>query len=115
MCISGSIGGELSFILPMGWPLQFLLFFALSVLLLFLGHKYFRQDLNGDDDSDLNDRAKSMVDMRVKAVADFETGQGRVQVGDSQWRASMKDGNAASGDELRVVEVKGTTLIVTPV
>lgn len=109
------IVGVLSFIFPMGWPVQLFLFFALSVLLLFLGHKYFRKAINGDENSDLNDRAKTMVGMRVKAVADFETGQGRVQVGDSQWRASMADGDAASGDELRVVEVKGTTLIVTPI
>ena len=108
------IVGVLTFILPIGWQFQLLLFFALSVLLLILGHKYFRVAMNGDDDSDLNDRAKTMVGMRVKAVADFETGRGRVQVGDSQWRATMLNGNATLGDELRVVEVKGTTLIVTP-
>lgn len=107
------IVGVLSFILPIGWPIQFLLFFALSVVLLVLGHKYFRPRMNGDESSDLNDRAKTMVGMRVKAVADFETGRGRVQVGDTQWRASMDNGDAVSGEELKVVEVKGTTLIVT--
>ena len=107
------IVGVLSFILPIGWPIQFLLFFALSVVLLVLGHKYFRPRMNGDENSDLNDRAKTMVGMRVKAVADFETGRGRVQVGDTQWRASMDNGDAVSGEELKVVEVKGTTLIVT--
>ncbi|MEP6342353.1 MAG: NfeD family protein [Maricaulaceae bacterium] len=106
--------GLLTFVLPIGWQLQFLLFFVLSVLLLILGHKYGRKLSDGDDDSDLNDRAKTMIGMRVKAVADFETGQGRVQVGDSQWRASMLKGDAILGDELRVVEVKGTTLVVTP-
>lgn len=107
--------GLLAFIpIGLGWQLQFLLFFVLSVLFLILGHKYGRKLSDGDDDSDLNDRAKTMIGMRVKAVADFETGRGRVQVGDSQWRATMSTGDAVLGDELRVVEVKGTTLIVTP-
>jgi len=108
------IVGVLAFILPIGWPLQFLLFFALSIALLIAGHKYFRPNMMGEEDSDLNDRAKSMVGMRVKAVADFETGQGRVQVGDTQWRAAMDEGSAVSGQELRVASVKGTTLMVVP-
>ena len=56
-----------------------------------------------------------MRGMRVKAVADFDTGRGRVHVGDSQWRASMDVGNAKAGDELRVLSVKGTTLTVEPI
>ena len=55
-----------------------------------------------------------MVGMRVKALADFETGLGRVQVGDTQWRAEMESGNASAGQELRVLSVKGTTLMVEP-
>jgi membrane protein implicated in regulation of membrane protease activity len=106
------IVGVLAFILPIGWPLQFLLFFALSIALLIAGHKYFRPNMMGEEDSDLNDRAKSMIGMRVKAVADFETGQGRVHVGDTQWRAAMDMGHAKAGQELRVLSVKGTTLMV---
>ena len=113
---SALIVGVLSLILPIGWPLQFLLFFVLSIVLLILGHKYFRpRMMAGDENSDLNDRAKSMIGMRVKAIADFETGLGRVQVGDTQWRAEMDAGNAASGAELRIVSVKCTTLIVEAV
>ncbi len=107
------IVGVLAFFIPViGWPVQFLLFFVLSVGLLIAGHKYFRPNMMGQEDSDLNDRAKSMVGMRVKAIADFETGQGRVQVGDTQWRAAMDTGTAKAGDELRVSSVKGTTLMV---
>lgn len=108
------IVGLLAFILPIGWPIQFALFFALSLMLLVAGHKYFRPNMMDQEDSGLNDRAKSMIGMRVKAAADFETGQGRVQVGDTQWRATMEHGNASAGDELKVASVKGTTLIVVP-
>ncbi|WP_371397689.1 NfeD family protein [Fretibacter rubidus] len=103
--------GVFAFVLPIGWEMQFLLFFILSTVLLVFGHVYVRPRVKGGEPSDLNDRARAMVGMRVKAIADFETGQGRVQVGDTQWRARLEDGNAKSGDELRVVHVDGTTLV----
>ena len=108
------IVGLLTLLLPLGWPLQLSLFFVLSIVLLVVGHKYFRPRVIGAEDSDLNDRAKSMVGMRVKAIADFDTGRGRVQVGDTQWRAEMETGNASEGQELRIASVRGTTLIVEP-
>ncbi len=106
------IVGVVAFILPLSWTMQFLLFFILSAVLLVVGHKYVRPKLDTGIPSDLNDRAQSMVGMRVKAIADFETGLGRVQVGDTQWRASIADGTAKAGQELRVLSVKGTTLQV---
>jgi len=102
------------FILPLGWSMQFLLFFILSTALLIYGHKVLKPQMKGGEPSDLNDRARSMQGMRVRAIADFETGRGRVQVGDTQWRASMETGDAKAGDELRVISVKGTTLQVEP-
>jgi len=55
-----------------------------------------------------------MIGIRVRAIGDFELGEGRVQVGDTQWRARINEGNPNSGDELKVLSVKGTTLIVEP-
>ncbi len=109
------IVGLVSLILPIGPEMQFLLFAIITVALLFVGHKYVRPRVQGGEPSDLNDRARSMVGMRVKAVADFDTGRGRVIVGDTQWRASMEEGNAKGGDELKVMSVKGTTLTVEPI
>ncbi len=110
--VAALIVGILVFVLPLGWEMQFLLFFLISVVLLFVGHKYFRPMMQGGEPSDLNDRGRSMIGMRVKAIADFDTGRGRVQVGDTQWQATMEHGDAAEGDELRVVAIKGATLIV---
>lgn len=110
--VAALIVGVIVFVLPLAWEMQFLLFFLLSAILLVAGHKYVRPKMKGGEPSDLNDRARSMIGMRVKAVADFETGLGRVHVGDTQWRASISEGNPSAGDELRVVSVKGTTLQV---
>lgn len=100
------------FILPLGWELQLIIFFILSTLLLVAGHFYLKPKFKSGEPSDLNDRARSMIGARVKAVTDFDLGRGRVQVGDSQWSAAMQDGTAKIGDELRVMEVKGVTLWV---
>jgi len=113
--VAALIVGIITFVLPLGWEMQFLLFFILSAILLVVGHKVIRPKMKGGEPSDLNDRARTMVGMRVKAVANFETGLGRVQVGDTQWRASIHDGNPEAGSELRVISVKGTTLQVEAV
>ena len=107
--------GVVVFILPLSWTMQLLLFAILASLFLVLGHKYVRPKMKGGEPSDLNDRARSMVGMRVKAVSDFETGLGRVHVGDTQWRAKIANGDVKAGDELRVISVKGVTLNVEPV
>ena len=113
--VAALIVGLVAFVLPLAWEMQFLLFSILSAVLLVVGHKFVRPKMKGGEPSDLNDRARSMVGMRVRAVADFDTGLGRVQVGDTQWRASIHDGNPSAGSELRVISVKGTTLQVEAV
>ncbi len=112
--VAALIVGVLVFVLPLAWEMQFLLFFLIGTVLLFAGHKYFQPMMKGGEPSDLNDRARSMVGRRVKAVTNFETGRGRVQVGDTQWQAMMEKGEPAIGDELKIVAVEGTTLKVEP-
>lgn len=112
--VAALIMAAIVFVLPLGWELQFLLFFVLSTALLLVGHFYLRPKVKGGEPSDLNDRGRAMIGQRVKAVSDFDIGRGRVHVGDTQWSAAMKEGDAKAGDELRVVKVKGATLWVEP-
>ena len=112
--IAALLVGVLAFILPFSWEMQFLLFFIISAVLLVVGHKFVRPKMDGGEPSDLNDRALSMIGLRVRAIADFELGEGRVQVGDTQWRARAAAGNPAANEELVVLSVKGTTLNVEP-
>lgn len=111
--IAALLVGVVVFILPMfGWEMQFLMFFLLATALLIVGHTHFRPKMKGGEPSDLNDRARSMVGHRVRALADFDRGEGRVQHGDTQWRARISNGDPKAGDELRIVSVDGTTLTV---
>jgi len=112
--LAALVVGVLALTSMFGWEMQFVLFFLISAVLLVVGHTHVRPRMKGGEPSDLNDRARSLLGLRVEAVTDFELGQGRVQVGDTQWRARIKEGNPKAGSELQVKSVKGTTLIVEP-
>lgn len=103
------------FIVPLGWTMQLTLFAILSVIGLVLGEKYLRPRLDKGEDEGLNDLNASMAGRRVFAIGDFAAGEGRVKVGDTEWRARLYDGNAKAGDELRITGVEGATLHVETV
>lgn len=96
----------------MGWELQMLLFFLLSITTLVLGRTHLQKLVKGGEPSDLNDPGKAMIGRQVKAAADFSGTEGRVNVGDTQWSARLEIGTAVAGDLLRVQSVEGATLIV---
>ena len=79
------------FILPLAWEIQFLLFAVLSIILLFVGHFYLRPLMKSDEPSDTNNPVRTMVGRRVVAFSDFDNGEGRVTVGDTQWKAANHD------------------------
>ena len=102
------------FILPLAWEIQFLLFAVLSIILLFVGHFYLRPLMKSDEPSDTNNPVRTMVGRRVVAFSDFDNGEGRVTVGDTQWKASSDAENLKTGDKLVITSVVGATLIVEP-
>lgn len=111
--VSALMVGLLLFIAPgMGWEWQMLLFFLLSITTLVLGRTHLQKIVKGGEPSDLNDPGKAMIGRQVKAVADFNGIEGRVNVGDTQWLARLDIGTAMAGDLLRVQSVEGATLIV---
>lgn len=113
--VSALAVGILLFIAPgMGWELQMLLFFLLSVTTLVLGRTHLQKLVKGGEPSDLNDPGNAMIGRQVKAAADFSGTEGRVDVGDTQWSARLEIGTAMAGDLLHVQAVEGATLIVSP-
>jgi len=102
------------FLLPLSWEMQFIAFSVISVILLVVGHFYIRPILKSGEPSDVNDPSRSMLGRRVIAFSDFENGNGRVTVGDTQWKAATSKGEPVVGDKLVITAVKGATLIVEP-
>ena len=95
----------------LAWETDLVLFFLLSTALLVFAHFVIKPRMKGEAADGLNEPAHALVGRRVKALADFSTGEGRVQLGDTQWRASSDD-HIEAGEELVVVGVEGSTLRV---
>ena len=104
----------LAFLIPMSWEMQFILFFILSIVLLYAGHRYLRPLMKSGEPTEVNDPSQAMLGRRVVAFSDFESGHGRVTVGDTQWSANTDGDDPKKGDRLVVTSVAGTTLIVEP-
>ncbi|WP_298915176.1 NfeD family protein [uncultured Algimonas sp.] len=116
--VSALFVGVLMFIAPgLGWEMQLLLFFLLSVATLVLGRTHLQRLVKGGEPSDLNDPGQAMVGRQVRAVGDFDGTEGRVELGGTQWAARL-DGaslpvpDVKTGDLLRIRTVQGATLIV---
>lgn len=61
--------------------------------------------------TEINTQSSGLVGRRARALA-FEGNLGRVRVGDSDWPARLREGQAAPDDTLTVVAVEGMTLVV---
>ena len=113
--VSALIVGLLLFIAPMGWEMQMMLFFLLSVATLVLGRTHFQKFVKGGEVADLNDPSVTLVGRQVRAVADFTGTEGRVELGDTQWSARLEnpsDAPVAEDALLHVRAVRGATLVV---
>jgi len=93
------------------WETDLVLFFVLSTALLLVGHYVIKPRLREEAADGLNEPAHALVGRRARAVADFQTGEGRVKLGDTEWRARTDDSIQAN-EELVVIAVEGSTLLV---
>ncbi|MGB5076023.1 MAG: NfeD family protein [Sphingorhabdus sp.] len=104
------IVGLLDWFLPISVPFQVALFATLSVLTVFAGKKFLKDNPIETDDPKLNDRGARMAGEIVTVVEAIQDGNGRVKVGDSVWSARGTD--AAVGSRVRVMGSDGAVLLV---
>lgn len=106
------ITGVLTWVLPIGLPIQIVIFAVLSILAVFLGRKYLVGHPVLAADPLMNRRAARAVGESVVVTQALVGGSGRVRLGDSEWLARGED--AALGARLVVCDVDGTVLVVAP-
>jgi hypothetical protein len=104
------ITGLLSWIVPIGLPLQIVIFAVLSILAVFVGRRYLARHPVVSADPLMNRRANRAVGETVVVTQSIVGGSGRVRLGDSEWLARGED--AATGTRLKVIGVDGSTLLV---
>ena len=97
-----------------GWPWQtlFLIWAAVSILLLLIGRRFFRRDAVTSADPLLNDRAGRLVGRVYTLAEPIGENGGRLSIDDTVWR--IRGPLAPVGARVRIVAVEGTVLVVAP-
>lgn len=111
--LAAIIVGLLDYFLPITIAYQVALFAILSVLTVFAGKKFLKDNPIETTDPKLNDRGARLVGEIVTVVEVIADGNGRVKVGDSVWPARGAD--AGVGERVRVTGADGAVLLVSPV
>ncbi|MCB9957664.1 MAG: NfeD family protein [Rhodospirillaceae bacterium] len=94
--------------------LQLLLFGVLSVVAVLMGRNYLRRHPVHSDDANVSRRGDQLVGQVFRLAEPITDGAGgRVRVGDTFWRAEGT-GSIRADTRVRVVAVKGASLVVEP-
>jgi inner membrane protein len=104
------VTGVLTWLLPIGLPLQIVIFAALAIVSVFTGRRYLRSNPILGADPMMNDRGARLVGETVIVTHAIDGGAGRVRQGDSEWLARGPD--AEPGTRMRVARADGVVLIV---
>ena len=91
------------------WPIQLLIFVALSLTSTSLAKRYYPVKTVDDE---LHEKAKTFIGKECK-VSSIEDGIIKVQIGKSLWFAEGTDLNV--GQSVKIVGVEASTFIVEPV
>ncbi len=110
IAIAAAITGLAALALPIGLPLQLLIFAALSIAAVWAGRRWYADHPVASTDPLLNDRTARLIGQTVTVVEPIVGGEGRVKVGDSVWTALGPDADA--GARVRVIAAEGTALRV---
>ncbi len=104
------VTGLLAWLVPLGVPLQVVIFAALSILSDYSGRRFLRQHPVESADPKMNHRGERAIGELVVVSQVIAAGQGRVRLGDSEWLARGPD--AEPGTRMRVTGADGVVLLV---
>ena len=104
------ITGLITWLVPIGLPLQIVIFAVLAIVAVFAGRRYLRTNPIQPADPMMNDRGARAVGEMVVVTHAIDGGTGRVRLGDSEWLAKGPD--AEPGSRMRVAGHDGAVLIV---
>jgi membrane protein implicated in regulation of membrane protease activity len=111
--VAGIITGLAALFQPLSWPLQFLLFGGLSLVLIVGWLRYSKGREAPNDSPFLNRRAERFVGQEVVLDEPIRDGFGRVNLGDSTWRIAGPD--LPAGQRIRITGADGAVLRVEAV
>jgi membrane protein implicated in regulation of membrane protease activity len=97
-----------------GWQGQLVIFGVIAVVFVVMGRTLFKGLRRAPSSHpNINDRTSAMIGQHGRAAGEFQSGAGRVKIGDTMWAAQATDGSAiVEGDDVIVAGAEGTTLKV---
>lgn len=102
--------GLASWFLPIGLPLQIVLFAALAIVSVFMGKRYLGRYPVHEADPGMNDRGARLLGEVVTITHAVDGGAGRARQGDTEWLVRGPD--AEPGTRMRIVAHDGAVLVV---
>lgn len=109
--ISAITTGVVKWIIPgLGWEIQLIIFAVLSVVSIVVTLFWFRRHPMESDKPNLNIRGQQLIGRVLTLDQPIVNGMGRAKLGDTTWRVAGAD--YVKGTQVKIVEVRGTTLIV---
>jgi inner membrane protein len=95
------------------WPVQIVVYLALSVATLFIGRRIMKNGTDVSDEPLLNQRTAQLVGRLATLDEAIVNGYGRVKIGDTLWRVHGRD--LPAGTRIKVDAVERDTLSVVAV
>lgn len=108
--VAGIITGLVTFVWVIDWPLQFVVFGALGLVLIVVWMRWFKGREKPTDRPFLNRRADVYVGHEAVLDEPIRDGFGRLKLGDTIWRIAGPD--LAAGQRVRIVSSDGALLRV---
>lgn len=98
---------------PLSWAWQGMIFAVLTVVVAYLWWYWLRRRPAAASGvlPVLNQRNRQLIGTRATLTEPMHNGMGRINIGDSSWRAQAAE-DLPAGTEVEVVAVEGVTLVI---
>ncbi|WP_233960225.1 NfeD family protein [Pectobacterium versatile] len=111
--LSAVLVGLLTWVMPLGWPLQGTIFAILTIVTALLWWYWLRKRTLSRPQSMLNQRGQQLLGLRTTLTDPVINGFGRVNIADSSWRVKSEQ-DLPVGTQVEVIAIDGITLHVRP-
>ena len=107
------VGALIWLLPPLSWAWQGMIFAVMTVVVAYLWWYWLRRrpaTASGGSPV-LNQRNRQLIGTRATLTEPMHNGMGRINIGDSSWRAQAAE-DLPAGTEVEVVAVEGVTLVI---
>lgn len=110
LAVAAILTGLLAWTVPIGVPVQIVIFAVLAIVLVFTGKRYLNRNPITPVDPAMNDRGARLQGEVVTITHAIDGGSGRARHGDTEWL--VKGPDAEPGTRMRVAGHDGAVLLV---